>query len=30
MVSGSEVVHVTLQPDGTATVEFDRFRLHCS
>ena len=30
MVAGSEVVHVTLQPDGTATVEFDRFRLHCS
>jgi hypothetical protein len=29
VVSGSEVIHVTLQPDGTPTVGFDRFRVHC-
>ena len=28
-VAGSFVTHVTRQPDGTVTVEFDRFRLHC-
>jgi len=28
-IAGQEVAHVTLQPDGTATVEFDRFRLTC-
>jgi hypothetical protein len=29
MAAGSEVVHVTRQPDGTVTVEFDRFRVNC-
>lgn len=30
IVNGSEVIHVTRQPDGTVTVEFDKFRVHCS
>lgn len=30
LVAGSEVIHVTQQPDGTVTVGFDKFRLHCS
>jgi hypothetical protein len=28
-ISGTEVGHVTQQPDGTVTVEFDRPRLRC-
>ena len=28
-IAGSFVAHVTLQPDGTATVEFEKERLRC-
>jgi hypothetical protein len=28
-IAGNGVAHVTLHPDGTVTVEFDRFRLRC-
>jgi hypothetical protein len=28
-IAGSFVAHVTLQPDGTVTVEFEKERLRC-
>jgi hypothetical protein len=29
MAAGSFVAHVTLQPDGTVTVAFEKFRVNC-